>query len=135
MELPSLCRVSTRGWTSSAGISALGRAAGRMRAEERLDEKTRKKTRLRREGIFGPGFVASRRRLSQISLRPRPCRKELEKKKQRMRDGGKKRLCREERGERREQGRGTKVKEDRIKVRTKPSGSVLKQITSKATCL
>jgi len=31
-----------------------------MRAEERLDEKTRKKTRLRREGIFGSGFVASR---------------------------------------------------------------------------
>jgi len=51
-----------------------------MRAEERLDEKTRKKTRLRREGIFGRGFVASRRRLSQICLRPRPCRKEFEKK-------------------------------------------------------
>jgi len=31
-----------------------------MRAEERLDEKTRKKTRLRRDGIFGSGFVASR---------------------------------------------------------------------------
>jgi len=51
-----------------------------------------------------------------------------------MRDGGGKRLYREEE-KRREQGRGTKVKEDRIKVRTKPSGSVLKQITSKATCL
>jgi len=80
MELPSLCKVSTSGWTLSTSVSAFGRVAGRMRAEERLDEKTRKKTRLRREGIFGRGFVASRRRLSQICLRPRPCRKEFEKK-------------------------------------------------------
>lgn len=36
----------------------MGLAAGRMRAEEIVDEKTRKKTRLRRDGIFGIGFVA-----------------------------------------------------------------------------
>jgi len=59
IELPSLCRVSTRGWTLSVAVSALVRTAGRMRAEESVDEKTRQKTRLRRDGIFGTGFVAS----------------------------------------------------------------------------
>jgi len=78
-----------------------------MRAEESADEKTRQKTRLRRDGIFGTGFVA--RQAGKSSALPkicrlRPCRQggREEEKREGRETGGGRRLCREERETRRE---------------------------------